>query len=137
MKTASESVKKFVERAGAASGDYGEGAQNTSKDQSALAVAAQANLLAAITASITSGRWAKNLQGAGKGKWLKGILEKGVNRFAEGVSAGAADYAANSGRYDSARNSASSMPRGPKGSEQNYARAKTVGQNLRKQKVGV
>src|SRR5689334_22379753 len=125
MKTASESAKKFVERAGAASGDYGSGAQNTSKDQSALAVAGQANLLAAITAAITSGRWAKNLQASGKAAWLKGVLEKGVNRFGEGVASGAGKYATNSGKYDSARGAANPLPRGPKGSEANFLRSKT------------
>ena len=129
-------MQKFVERAGAASGDYVSGAQSTSKDQSAAAIAGKANWAAGIQAAITGDRYAKGLSASGKSGWLKGVTEKGANRFAEGVASGAAKYATNSGKYDSARGAANSLPRGPKGSEQNFTRAKTVGQALRKVKVG-
>lgn len=137
MKTASESAKKFVERAGAASGDYVSGAQSTTKDQSAAAIAAAPNYNAGVQAAIARGAYAKGLQTSGKAGWLKGVTEKGANRFAEGVSSGAQKYATNSGKYDGARGAAASLPRGPKGSEANFLRSKTVGQALRKQKVGV
>jgi len=136
MKTASQSAAKFVERAGAASGDYVSGAQGTSKDQSTAGIAAAPNYAAGVQAAITRGAYAKGLQKSGKAGWLKGIVEKGANRFAEGVSAGAGKYATNSAVYDSARGAANSMPRGPKGSEANFARAKAVGQALRAVKVG-
>lgn len=136
MKSASQSAQKFVERAGAASGDYVSGAQGTSKDQAAAAIAAAPNYAAGVQAAITRGAYAKGLQASGKAGWLKGVTEKGANRFAEGVASGSGKYATNSGRYDSARNAASSLPRGPKGSEQNFARAKAVGQALRAAKVG-
>lgn len=136
MRTAAESAKKFVERAGAASEDYKQGALNTTKDQAAAAIAGKANYVAGIQASIAAGRYEKGLQRSGKSKWQKGITEKGANRFAEGVASGAGDYATNSGAYDNARNAASALPRGPKGSEANFLRSKTVGLALRKQKVG-
>lgn len=136
MKTASQSAQKFVERAGAASSDYVSGAQATSKDQAAAAIAGKENWKAGIQAAITGGRYEKGLQASGKAGWLKGIAEKGANRFAEGVASGAAKYATNSGKYDNARGAANSLPRGPKGSEQNFARAKAVGQALRTAKVG-
>ena len=135
-KSASASASKFVERAGAASGDYVSGAQATTKDQAAAAIAGKANWAAGIQAAITGGRYEKGLSASGKSGWLKGVTEKGGNRFAEGVSAGASKYATNSGKYDSARTAADSLPRGPKGSEQNFARAKAVGQALRNLKVG-
>src|SRR5574343_455065 len=137
MKTASQSSQKFVERASAASGDYVAGAQSTSKDQSAAAIAAAPNYAAGVQAAITRGAYAKGLQTSGKAGWLKGVTEKGANRFAEGVASGASKYATNSGKYDSARSAATALPRGPKGSEQNFARSKAVGQALRKAKVGV
>lgn len=136
MKTAQQSAQKFVERAGAASNDYVEGAQRTGKDQAAAAIAAAPNYAAGVQAAITRGAYAKGLQQSGKAGWLKGITEKGVNRFAEGVASGSGKYAANSGKYDSARAAADALPRGPKGSEQNFARAKAVGQALRKMKTG-
>lgn len=136
MKTASQSAAKFVERAGAASGDYVSGAQSTSKDQASAAIAGKANWAAGIQAAITGGRYEKGLNKSGKAGWLKGITEKGANRFAEGVASGAGKYATNSAVYDGARGAANSMPRGPKGSEANFARAKAVGQALRAVKVG-
>lgn len=136
MKSASQSAQKFVERAGAASGDYVSGAQSTNKDQAAAAIAGKENWKAGIQAAITAGRYEKGLQESGKSGWLKGVTEKGANRFAEGVSSGANKYATNSGKYDGARNAAASLPRGPKGSEQNFARSKAVGQALRKAKIG-
>lgn len=135
-KSASESAQKFVERAGAASGDYVAGAQSTTKDQAAAAIAGKANWSAGIQAAITGDRYAKGLQASGKAGWLRGVTEKGANRFAEGVAAGAGKYATNSGKYDGARGAAAPMPRGPKGSEANYARSKAVGTALRKMKVG-
>lgn len=136
MKTAQQAATKFVERAGAASQDYVQGAESSSKDQAAAAVAAAPNYAAGVQAAIGRGAYQKGLQASGKQGWLNGIRTKGQNRFAEGVAAGAVKYAQNSGKFDSARGAADSLPRGPKGSEANYARAKAVGQALRKQKVG-
>ena len=137
MKSAQQSAQKFVDRAGAASGDYVSGAQATTKDQSAAAIAGKANWAAGIQAAIAGGRYEKGLSASGKSGWLKGVVEKGANRFAEGVATGMAKYATNSGKYDGARGAANSLPRGPRGSEQNFARAKAVGQALRRAKVGV
>ena len=67
---------------------------------------------------------------------MAGIVGKGGNRYAEGVASGMAKYATNSGKYDGARNAANALPRGPKGSEANFARAKAVGMALRKAKTG-
>ncbi len=136
MKTASQSQEKYVARAGAAATDYKEGALSTSKDQAQNAIAGKGNWAAGVQAAITGDRYAKGLQASGKSGWQKGVAEKGANRFAEGVASGAGKYATNSGRYDSARGAASALPRGPKGSEQNFARSKAVGQALRKMKVG-
>lgn len=136
MKTAQQSATKFVERAGAATQDYVSGAESSGKDQAAAAIAAAPNYAAGVQAAISRGAYAKGLQQSGKQGWLNGIRTKGQNRFAEGVSAGAVKYAANSGKYDSARGAADSLPRGPKGSEANYARSKAVGMALRKQRVG-
>jgi len=136
-KSASASASKYVERAGNASGDYLSGAQGSTKDQAALAIAGKANYVAGIQASITAGRYEKGLQKSGKSGWLKGIAEKGANRFAEGVASGAGKYATESGKYDGARDAANTLPRGPKGSEANFNRAKVVGMALRKQKMGL
>jgi len=136
MKSAAQSAQKFVERASVASGDYVEGAQSTQKDQAAAAIAAAPNYQAGVQAAIARGAYQKGLSESGKAGWLKGVTEKGAERFASGVASGASKYATNSGKYDGARGAAASLPRGPKGSEANFARSKAVGMALRKQKTG-
>lgn len=131
MKSASQSAQKFVERASAASGDYVSGAEQTTKDQSALAVAAAPIYAQAVQAAISKGSYAKGLQKSGKSGWLAGVRAKGGERFAGGVSASMQKYATNSAPFDTARSAASSLPRGLKGSETNLARVKAVVTALR------
>lgn len=138
MKTASQVSAKWGSRASNASGDYVSGAQNTTKDQAALAKAAIPFMKTAINKAIDSGRVARGLDASGKAGWARGIATKGGNRYAEGVSTADAQskYATNSGKFDGARNAASSLPRGEKGSAQNLSRVSAVVNALRKEKVG-
>lgn len=130
-KSASASSQKWAERSGAASGDYVKGAQETSKDQAALAIAAAPIYAQAVQASITKGSYAKGLGKAGKAGWLAGVTGKGGQRFADGVSGAANAYATNSAPFDAARNAAASLPRGLKGSSTNLARVTAVVTALR------
>lgn len=136
MKSAQSAAQKFVERASGASGDYVKGAQETSKDQAALAIAAKAIYQQALTASFGRGAFEKGLQKSGKGGWLAGVTAKGGERFAGGVATSAGKYATESGRYDSARSAANSLPRGIKGSATNIARVTAVVGALRQAKTG-
>lgn len=126
MKSASQSADKYASRAAAASGDYVEGAQSTSKDQAAAAIAAAPIYAQALQASIAAGTFQKGLQKAGKSKWLNGITQKGGGRFAEGVSGAGATYAQESARFDTARGAASGTPRQVKGSAANLQRVAAV-----------
>lgn len=125
-KSASQSAEKYASRSSAAAGDFVSGAQSTTKDQAAAAIAAAAIYGQATQASIADGRYQKGLQKSGKAGWLKGITDKGGNRYAEGVSQAAGDYATESARFDSARGAAASLPRGIKGSPQNLQRVAAV-----------
>ena len=136
MRTASQSAEKFVTRAGAAAQDFVAGSQATTKDQASLAIAAKARYQAELQASFTRDSYSKGLSKSGKAGWLRGITVKGGDRYGSGVAASASKYASESGRFDSARNAAANLPRGLKGSEQNFARAKAVVTALRAAKVG-
>jgi len=125
-KSASSVAEKYASRASAASGDYVEGARTTTKDQAAAAIAAASIYAQATQAAIQDGRYAKGLQRSGKAKWLEGVTTKGGNRYGEGVSGAASEYAEQSGKFDSARNAAANMPRGIKGSPQNLQRVAAV-----------
>src|SRR3990167_169992 len=136
MKSAQASAMKFLEMASAASGDYVKGAQETGKDQSARAIAAKAIYQQALTASFGRGSFEKGLQKSGKAGWLRGITDKGGNRFGEGVAASSQKYATESGKFDAARSASDSMPRGLKGSSTNLAKVTAVVNALRMAKVG-
>lgn len=138
MKTASQSVNKWANRAGASVNDYEAGARSTSKDQAAAAIAAKGNYAAGLQQSLAKGSYEKGLSRSGKSGWLNGVVQKGVTNFGTGVSAAtsAEKYASNSGKYDSARNAAASVARGPKGSPQNLQRVAAVANALRAAKVG-
>jgi len=135
MKSASQAAQKFVERAAVAGQDYVSGAEQTTKDQAALAIAGKANYAAGVQAAISKDSYAKGLQKSGKSGWLAGVKAKGAERFSSGVASSASKYATNSAKYDSARNAAASLPRGPKGSAQNLARVAGVVNALRAAKT--
>lgn len=136
-KNASTSAVKWAERAASAGAAFGEGARTTVKDQSANAIAAKTLYAAGVQEAISKDRFAKGLQKSGKAGWLKGITEKGEMNYATGVSAPSASsaYSQNSGRFDSARNAAASLPRGPKGSPANLGRVGAVVNALRAVKM--
>lgn len=135
MRSAQQSAEKFVSRASGASADYVSGAQSTTKDQSARAIAAKKIYQDALTASFGRDAYAKGLTKSGKAGWVAGVTSKGAERFASGVAVSAAKYATNSGKFDSARQAADSMPRGLKGSQTNLDRVKTVVSALRTAKL--
>lgn len=135
-KTAQQSAEKYASRAGAASGDYVSGSEQTTKDQSANAIAAKGVYQQALTASFGRDAYAKGLSKSGKAGWVNGVRSKGSERYASGVSTASGKYATESGKFDSARQAASALPRGVKGSETNLARVKAVVAAQRAQKVG-
>ena len=135
MKTAQESAQKFVDRASSASGLYKEGAEKTTKDQSARAIASKKLYQEGLTASFSRDSYAKGLQKSGKAGWLDGVVKKGADRYAGGISVSASKYATNSGRFDGARQAADNLPRGLKGSQTNLDRVKAVVNALRAVKV--
>jgi len=138
MKTANEAVAKWQNRAGAASGDYADGANSTDKDQAQRAIAAKQVYQQALTESFGRDAYGKGLLRSGKQGWLKGVQEKGQQNYSTGVSANGAreKYVANSAKYDSARGAANTLPRGARGSAGNLARVAAVANALRAVKVG-
>lgn len=138
MKSASSVAGKWGSRASGASNDYIEGAKTTSKDQAELAIKSIPNMKSAINKAIDSGRVERGLKKSGKAGWQRAVETKGGTRYSEGVTNADAQakYSTNSGAYDTARNSASNLPRGEKGSATNLNRVTAVVNALRKQKLG-
>lgn len=138
MRTASQSARRWSEGAAASTGRYVEGAQQTTKDQSAAAIAAKPLYQQGIQEALAQGRYEKGLQKSGKSGWLRGINEKGAANYGTGVTAQSAEsaYVQNSGKYDAARDAAKGTPRQAKGSPANLQRVAAVVNALRAVKVG-
>lgn len=137
-KEASAAVGRWQNRASMASSDYAAGAAETNKDQAQAAIAAKELYKQGVTEAIGRGAYEKGLQKSGKAGWLRGVQEKGQTNFSTGVSSDMArqKYVENSSKYDAARRSADSKPRGAKGSQENINRVIAVVQAQRAVKVG-
>lgn len=138
MTPASTAATKWQRNAGLAGSSYLAGAQGTTKDQSAAAIAAKSNWQAGLTAAFSAGSFEKGLQRSGKQGWINGIQQKGEANYTQGVgaAASASKYSTNSGRFDAARGAAASSPRGPKGSPGNLQRVALVANAEHAAKVG-
>lgn len=88
--TAAQVAAKYKRRAQAAAPDYTTGVQGVTEAPGEKAAAQQDKMLAKITESITSGKWAKRVAGVSLADWKKATVEKGSARYSTGVAAGEA-----------------------------------------------
>lgn len=78
-----------------AAGPYIQSGVNAVKTAPGVAAAAQANLmLTNITASITSGQWAKAVSGVTLGQWQQAMINKGIPHISAGVTSAQANKSA-------------------------------------------
>lgn len=77
---------KWSSRTSAAQQDYVTGVETTTKDPTALAIAAQPRMRANVIAAIDSGKWANKLRAKGKTGWQDAVKAK-ANNFSNGVAA--------------------------------------------------
>jgi len=80
-------VDKWGRRTKAAVEDYRQGIQGVTEAPGQKAAAAQDKMLANITESITSGRWAAKVGAVPLDVWKRAALDKGAVRIASGVDA--------------------------------------------------
>ncbi|HVE35379.1 MAG TPA: hypothetical protein VNC18_17570 [Gemmatimonadaceae bacterium] len=88
---AATAAQRYVAGASQGQARFVEGVQNTQKDPTALAIAAQNKMLANVTAAITSGKYARGLSRVGKQGWITATVAKAAN-YSVGVQAGASKY---------------------------------------------
>jgi hypothetical protein len=80
-----ESLKRFQQRASAASGDYKAGIQRVSENPMEKAASRQDQYLAGIQEAVASGRWAAGLRSTSLEGWKAQASTKGASNFATGV----------------------------------------------------
>jgi len=86
--TATEVAAKYKRRAQAASQDYVTGVQSVTESPGEKAAKQADKMLAKITESITSGKWAQRVASVSLADWKKNTIEKGGARYSTGVAAG-------------------------------------------------
>ena len=136
IKSASEIASKWSRVTPQRSQDYQEGVSNPKKDWATETAAAEATYVSGVTEAAGQGRFGKGVREAGTEKWKKNALEKGVSRWPAGVAQGADEYQKNFAPYVDVISRTSLPKRGPRGSAQNYARSREMGQALHEAKTG-
>ncbi len=84
--TAQEFAEKWSRRLSAAAPDIQRGVNRVDVSPTEKAAAKQDKMLANVTASIQSGKWANGLRRVSLGDWKKSIIEKGIPRISQGVA---------------------------------------------------
>jgi len=130
-KPLSNASDKWVRRSSVASPDYAAGVTNPRRDWAEASSAADQNYRQGVTAAAQAGRYKAGVLKSGSDKWKKGAIEKGTNRFAEGVSLARDEWEKGFAPYHAAIESLQLPARGPKGSPQNMQRVTAVTQAMR------
>lgn len=122
---------KYRRRASVAGPDYVAGIQNPKRPWDQAALAGESNYATAMQSVISEKRRSTGIQKAGAAKWQEGATTKGPARFGPGVDFGAKYYEQNLAPIQAKVASVTLPPRGPKGSEQNFALPSIVAKAMR------
>jgi len=135
IKPLDESADKWTRRAAVAGEDYKAGVTNPRTAWDTASIAADGNYRTAVTAAATGGRYASGVRKAGASRWREGAVNKGPQRFAEGVQLAVGEWQKGFAPYQAAVSSLQLPARGPVGSPQNLARVGAVATALRNVKM--
>ncbi len=106
--------------------DYKLGIKNPKRDWAEETEAAEGNWKMGIDKAASQGLFKKGVRQAGTGKWEKGALEKGPQRFAEGAMLAESDYEKGFAPFHAAIERADLGPRFPRRDPRNLNRVKAV-----------
>jgi hypothetical protein len=134
VKDAGASAAKWSTRAASASGTYTAGVAATTKDQAALAAAAEPLWAQNVAAAAAAKRFSTRLNAVGTAAWKAGVAAVGGTRYSQGVGAAQNKYQTRVAPYFQALGSVTLPARGPKGS--NSARIDAVVNALMAAKKG-
>jgi len=126
---------KFARNAAQAGGAYQDGVQNPRTPWAAATIAAEANQAAGVQAAIAAKSFAKGVRKAGDAKYTRGAVEKGVQRFSQGVQLAEGDYQTGVAPYFAVIESTTLPPKFPKGDPRNIQRVAAMAQALRAKKL--
>lgn len=134
--TAASVAAKWAGVTAQRTGDYESGVKNPRKDWAQSSVAASSAYQAGVQDAIKRDAFSKGVNAAGNATYQKGAIEKGVSRFAEGVSLGQNTFASKIAPVLQTIESTQLPQRYAKGDPRNVARVSAITQALRKLKTG-
>jgi len=82
-------LDKYIRRATAAKDDYVRGVQNPRRDPTEAAISMRSTLEAKMASKETWDKWEDRLRSVGFKGWQEATLNKGANRFLDGIRYGA------------------------------------------------
>ena len=134
VKSATEAAEKHARVCAQRSADYADGIERPRRDWEAATLAAEDNYGAGVQAAIAEGRFGRGVSNAGTETWKKGAREKGVVRWAPGVSLAKAKYQAKIAGVLNALSGIALPARGPKGDPRNIERVAVIARELHERK---
>jgi len=127
---------KWSQRAQAAGADYTAGVKAPSKDWAQATAGAADSWSQGVQTAVSDGRFAKGVTSAGTAKWQQGAVNKGAQRYPQGVSQAQPAYQAGFGPMLQVISSLNLPPRSARGSPNNLLRVQAVDNALHQAKVG-
>ena len=135
IKSTSESASKWARRAGSAGQEYEEGVRNPRKSWAKETKAAEGAYELGVQKSIADKRFGKGVDAAGDAKWQQNAIEKGPQRFTQGVQLAQPAYEAGFAPFRDVIANTTLPPRGPKGDPKNIQRVAILAKNLHDAKI--
>ncbi len=113
---------KYKNKTAAAGPDYTAGVTNPRRDQKASTIAANDTFKAAITEAVADDRFLKGVEATPDRKWAENAVKIGAPRYPVGTANAVDAWGTGVAPILSALASVPDLPRGVKGSEQNFQR---------------
>ena len=126
---------KWARVASVSQPEYEEGVRNPRSDWAEKTKAAEGNYDRGVQQAIQQKRFGKGVARAGTAKWQKNSIEKGVNRWAQGIQVSQAAYEAGFQPYREVIMRTTLPPRGPKGDPKNIQRVAVMADALHKERL--
>jgi len=127
--SAEDATKKWAARAAVATPDFTQGVER-SADWQGNTLNAKDNYNAGVQKAVAEDKFAKGVNKTTTADWRQATKTKGAARWSAGVAAAKDDFKKGIGEVLGAIQATSLPARGPKGSEQNFERSKTLGKSL-------
>ena len=137
VKAVSDVAKKWAEVTPGRAQYYQTGAAGAGGDWEKNTVDATASFKAAVSAANIGQMFAGGVKKAGAGKYTRKVLDVGVQRFGQGVSAAVADFSAGVEPMLATIAGLTLPARQPRGSEVNLARVREISVALNKKRLAL